>query len=177
MEISPEAVVQINPPNLALRTQSEMISDKERHRDALYEEALREMQCDAPNPRKALVLLQEAHSAGAARATYALATWYLHGQPPVIRRNRRKALKLLEVAANANIPDALFDLAVFLEKGELGEADPKRAFEMYLRSALRNKPQSLYEVGRCYEYGIGIKKDRRLADIWLDRAQEFGIKT
>jgi len=84
-------------------------------------------------------------------------------------------LKLLEIAANANVPDALFDLAVSYEKGELGGRNTKRAFKLYLRDALRDQHQSVYEVGRCYEYGIGVKKDTRLAEIWLDRARERGV--
>ena len=35
--------------------------------------------------------------------------------------------------------------------------------------------QSIYEVGRCMFYGIGTKRDRRLADAWLARAEALGV--
>jgi uncharacterized protein len=69
----------------------------------------------------------------------------------------------------------LYDLAVFYETGECGEQDLASAFRSYLRAALRGEKQSVYEVGRCYYYGIGIDPDPALADVWLQRAGELGI--
>ncbi len=50
------------------------------------------------------------------------------------------------------------------------------AMEYYMRASLYGDKQSIFEIGRCYYYGIGISKNSRLARIWLDRASELGIK-
>jgi TPR repeat protein len=140
-----------------------------------YDEALAEMHKENPNLLKSLHLLEAADTAGDARATYALATWYLHGQPPVLRQDRKKAVSLLERAAEAGVADALYDLGVSYEKGEVDEPDHRRAFENYLKAALRGEVQSIYEVGRCYYYGIGVTADQQIADIWIKRADELGV--
>ncbi len=46
---------------------------------------------------------------------------------------------------------------------------------LYLRAALEGETQSLYEVGRCYYYGIGVSRDRAIARVWLDRAESLGV--
>lgn len=140
-----------------------------------YDEALLAMYHDPPDIRKAFQLLTEAENSGDARATYALATWYLFGQAPVVERDRAKAARMLEVAAAAGIPDALHDVAVSYEKGDLYAQDLVRAFQSYLAAALRGDQQSVYEVGRCYFYGIGVSEDQIVGDIWLKRAAELNI--
>lgn len=40
-----------------------------------------------------------------------------------------------------------------------------RAAEYYLRAALAGDAQAIYEIGRCYFYGIGVSKDRRQAKV------------
>jgi uncharacterized protein len=53
---------------------------------------------------------------------------------------------------------------------------PPKAFEYYVRAALLSDKQSFYEVGRMYFHGIGVKKNRSLADAWLTKAESVGIK-
>lgn len=48
--------------------------------------------------------------------------------------------------------------------------------ETYMRALLHGDKQSIYEVGRCYYYGIGIDKNRRLAWIFLDYAKKNGLE-
>lgn len=140
-----------------------------------YDEALAEMRANSPDVCKAFALLTQADAAGDARATYALGTWYLHGRSPIVEPDRGKAISLLQAAANAGVPDALYDVGVWYEKGELGQPDFVRAFRSYLAAALRGEEQSIYEVGRCYHYGIGVSVDREVAEIWLKRAAELDI--
>lgn len=129
----------------------------------------------APDLEVVTSLLERAHAAGDARASYALATWYLFGKPPVIKRNLDKAYDFLETAAAKSIPEALFDLAIYLEKGTRGRKNLRRAFCLYVGAALRGVEQAVYEVGRCYYYGIGISQNRSLAEVWRLRAKELGI--
>ena len=51
----------------------------------------------------------------------------------------------------------------------------KKAAELYLRAALEGGKQSIYEIGRCYYYGIGVAQDRSIARAWLDRAEKLGF--
>jgi TPR repeat protein len=140
---------------------------------SLYEQAKREMKLDNPNIKLVIELLNNAINDGDAKAAYALATWYLHGKN--VRKNTKKAVELLQQAARDNTPEACFDLAVFFEKEKSSLENKKIAFHFYLKAAIRNDAQAIYEVGRCYYYGIGTRKDKSIADIWLERAQELGI--
>ena len=68
-----------------------------------------------PDFEKAYALLLQAYEAGSAEATYAIATWYLHGQ--YLKTDFRIGTKYLKKAANQNWPDALYDLAISYEGG------------------------------------------------------------
>lgn len=128
-----------------------------------------------PSPEKALPLLLQARSEGDLRAAYALGTWYLHGQGDLVAIDVARGLDLIREAAEVNIPNALYDLAVSAEIGDGCAKDEARALSLYLRAALRGESQSVYEVGRCYYYGIGTAEDKQVAQVWFDRAAEFGI--
>jgi TPR repeat protein len=144
-------------------------------RDHRYDEALRRSRRKGAQLEAVAPLLTAAHEAGDARATYALATWYLHGR--VFKKDIRRSVALLRKAAKHQVPDALYDLAVCYEKGEGVPQNARKAFEFYLRAALEGEKQSVYEVGRCYYHGVGVARDRHLARVWLDRAEELGIST
>jgi TPR repeat protein len=145
---------------------SDVVGDS--HLVSPYDAAEAEMNRATPDHSVALGFLEDAYKGGDKRAAYALGTWYLF---------EKKALDLLAEAADARVPDALYDLALVYEEGELGVTpDPDRAFELYLRAALRGQEQSVYEVGRCYYYGLGIPEDRRIAALWRERASELGIE-
>lgn len=139
-----------------------------------YAKALKLAKAPNGNKEKVLELLEESYSQGNPEAAYALGTWYLHGEH--VKKDLRKATGFLREAANSDVPDALYDLAVSYERGAGVKANPRKAFELFLRAALRGEKQSIYEIGRLYYYGIGIDKDKKLAKIWLDRAEEVGVK-
>lgn len=147
-----------------------MVSSKD------YELALREARRKRPNPSKAYQLLLRAHRKGDARAAYALGTWYLFGRKGVVEKNLSKAVALLRQAADAEHPDALYDLAVCYAKGVGVRRSDRKAVVLYLRAALRGEKQSAYELGRCYWHGAGVQRDRRVARVWLDYAEKFDIK-
>jgi TPR repeat protein len=127
---------------------------------------------NTPDIPKALRLLQRIAAKGDPNAAVALATWYHFGEH--VEKDIAKAVDLLKVAATANVPIALYNLAVSYEEGEGIRKSEKRAYEHYLRAAVWGEEQSVYEVGRCLFYGIGVARDRRLAQIWLDRAEALG---
>lgn len=143
-------------------------------KSAPYEKALRLARRKSPPTKELYDLLLAADKGGDARATYALATWYLFGSP-FTKINYARAVKLLRIAAKAGIADAAYDLAVSYEIGKGVRKSLAKAFEHYCMAALFGDAQSHYEVGRMYYYGLGIPRNRNLAKIWFDKAEKLGI--
>ena len=141
--------------------------------DPRYDEALKKAQRKGARVQAVMPLLVAAHEAGDARATYALATWYLHGVG--VPKDLRHSILLLKQASKLENPDAMYDLAICYEKGEGIAKNLNKAFELYLKAAQQGDKLALYEVGRCYYHGIGVRKDRRKARVWLDRAEKLGV--
>jgi TPR repeat protein len=112
---------------------------------------------------------------GDPRAAYAIATWYLSGLH--VKKDCKKAVELLTIAANFDIPDACFDLAICFEKGNGVIKNLEKSFYYYMKGALAGDPQSHYETGRCYYHGIGVKKNKDLGEILLKKAERLGITT
>jgi TPR repeat protein len=140
----------------------------------IYQRALALAYEEPPDNGRVLALLEKAMELGDADAMYALGTWFLYGKPPFVQKDLTKAFDLIERAASKNVVSALFELAISLELGEVGEPDEHRAFTCYLRAAIRGEKQSIFEVSRMLFWGLGVPQDRELADIWLDYAIEVG---
>ena len=104
-----------------------------------YERALREMRGSDPDVSKATEWLLAASANADHRATYALGTWHLHGTH--FKRNLRKAIPLIRTAADNDVLDAIYDLAVCYEKGAGVRRSLKRAAELYLKAALGGEKQ------------------------------------
>ncbi len=138
-----------------------------------YEEALAAAMTEDCDTGRVEQMLRAARDHGDSRATYALATWYLHGKH--FRRNLRMAVGLFREAARADVPDAIYDLAVCFEEGIGVRMNLQLAARLYVRAALLGQKQAVFEVGRCYYYGIGVGRDTRMGNIWLDRAKTLGI--
>ena len=138
-----------------------------------FKMAYDEMMKYKPNEELAFSLFEQAHESGDPRATYAIATWYLHGR--YVNKNINKAVALLKQSARKKIPDAMHDLAVCYEKGAGVKKGKRKAFELYLKAALRNDHQSVEEVARCYWFGLGVNRDRIVARNWYERAVELGV--
>jgi TPR repeat protein len=154
-----------------IKTGAKKMSDES---NDLYEKALIAATNATPDFAAATALLREAVGQGSAAATYALATWYLFGKEPFVSQDLAEAARLLKLAAKGGIPDAMFDLAVSYEKGKGLEQNKSKAFEYYLKAAIRGDAKAVFDVGRCLFWGIGVSEDRRLAQFWLDRAKELG---
>jgi len=138
-----------------------------------YETALKEMSRSRPNIESVIDLLNKSIELGNPDAAYALATWYIHGG--YVEKDLSKGIMLLKRAADKNIAEACYDLAICYEKPAGVTQNLEKVFELYMRAALHGDKQSFHEVGRCYFYGIGIAENRKLADIWLEKAEELGV--
>jgi uncharacterized protein len=143
--------------------------------DTAYELALKEATRKNPRLSIAAALLERAHSEGDRRATYALATWHLHGHAGY-SKDLKVALALFKLAALAHHPEANFELAVCYENGEGVRKNDKRAYIHYLAAALFGDTDALTETGRCLYYGIGTNQDRKAAEVWFKKAESVGLE-
>jgi TPR repeat protein len=142
------------------------------HRD--YLRALNVAQKRRPDWKLAKELLLRAAKSGEPHAKWALATWYLHGNP-VTTKDIRKAIPLLKQAAES-VREAQYELAVCYQNGEGVAKSPRKAFLLYLQSALNGDPQAHFEVGRMLYHALGVRRDRAQAWIWLDKGRDLGAK-
>lgn len=141
--------------------------------NVLLRKAFVEMQKEHPDLQIAFNLLKQSADKGNAEALYAIGTWYLHGT--FVEKNSFLAVEYFLRSIEGNYSSAYFDLAICFENGDGVRKSFKKAFECYLNAALLGDIQAVYEVGRCYYYGIGISKDEGIANIWLKQAREKGI--
>ena len=95
-----------------------------------------------------------------------LARFYASGEG--VEQNLDKARELLQKAADRNAGEAEGLLGECYENGAWGfPRDAQKAFEWYRRSASEGDACGLFNVGRCYESGIGVEKDHGKAEMWL----------
>ncbi len=153
---------------------SETMKSNKASEKGLYERALKLAARTQPDLVQASALLEQAHEQGDPRATYALATWSLSGNA-VHPKDLRRAAKLLKLAAKADIAAAHFDLAVSYETGQGIRKDEKAAYRHFLAAALNGDNAALAEVGRCLYHGIGVARDRKVAEVWLRRADALDV--
>lgn len=139
-----------------------------------HKQALKIMYSSNPDFEKAKKLLILAAEKNDYIAIYALGTWHFSGVHGFIE-NKAEAIRLWEIAAAKKVPEALFDLAVSYETGIGIKVNLRKAFSLYVDAALRGDHQAVFAVGRCYFYGIGTSKNKLLADIWFDKAEELGV--
>lgn len=144
-------------------------------RSRKYDQAVRAVERDPPDAVRAFDLLVAALEEGDPRAAQGLGMWYLLGRHHV-RRNMRKGLSLLRAAAAANAPYAWYNLGLAYENGYGVPASSRRAFDCFLKAALQGDGDAALEVARHYHHGLGVRRDRRTARIWLDRAGELGVE-
>ncbi len=124
-----------------------------------YSEAL-DNETNGGDPEHTLNCLYEAFELGSVEAAYALGSFYLHGKH--VKRNPEKAMEYLSIAANSMYVEALKDIALGSERGDLLPKNEKRAFKNYFLAMLAGDTDAMYEVGRCYCYGIGTERNQPL---------------
>lgn len=141
----------------------------------LYLSALSIAQGPNPDLQRAHQLLKDAEQLGYSKAQMALASWYFHGQAGVIEKNIPRAVELYTAAARQFEPDACYELALYFEKGEILPEDFIKARSYYMKAALLGHKQAIFEMGRCFYYGIGEGAgDKVLAEICFEIADHFG---
>lgn len=136
----------------------------------LYKQAL-ELETSGGDPSKIVSLLEDSASKGCSDATYALATFYLHGK--YLNPDPALAFYYLQLAAKGLHPSALFDLGNAFETGDICAKNEEAAFQSYLTAAIFGDREAINEVARCFYYGIGTRKDKRMYLIFSDIYQDY----
>lgn len=130
----------------------------------LYLSALKDARKKSFDKKATAKKLLEASNLGANEATYALASWYLHGTH--FDQDIPKGIRLLKAACKAGNASACFDLAYSFEVGAGVAKNPERAFQLYMEASMRGDKEATRHVARCLWHGIGAPKNRILADLW-----------
>jgi hypothetical protein len=124
-----------------------------------------------PNLTKVHSLLRSAHSKGDKRAKYAIATWLLHGVEGIVHQDVRTGIQMLRELQYDNIPEALFDLAVSYDLGKGVKKNEKKAFSLYMRSALLGSSDASFQISEFYREGRLVSRDVPLARAWKVRSE------
>lgn len=121
----------------------------------------------------------EAAHQGDPKAMYAMSLYYSYPDNPVVR-NDQEALRWTEKAANAGCAEALYDLADAYIGGfgsstrlHLGY-NREKAFALFRKAAELGNVDAFYGLGRCYEEALGVKRNLKEAEKWLEKAVAAG---
>ena len=96
----------------------------------------------------------------------------------------RRYLALLTRAVRAGDGDALLDYGVLQQEGYRDErgrvlvrANPKAAARAFLEAASAGIRSAAHSLGYCFDVGLGVRRDSRLAMYWYLRAWRNGGET
>ena len=86
-----------------------------------------------------------------------------------------EAIKIILLIGLTDSPLAQFSFARELFKGDLLEQNYTEAFTLMNKLAIKNYPDAICDLGQFYEYGVGIKKDKKRALILYQEAIDLGL--
>ncbi len=86
-----------------------------------------------------------------------------------------EAAQMLLLAAASESKYAQLLLARELFKGEVLKADYPESFTQINRLAEHDYPEAICDLAQLYEYGYGIKKDKKTAQLLYEEAAEMGV--
>jgi len=89
--------------------------------------------------------------------------------------NLAEAAQMLLLAAASESKYAQLLLARELFKGEVLKADYPESFTQINRLAEHDYPEAICDLAQLYEYGYGIKKDKKTAQLLYEEAAEMGV--
>lgn len=103
-----------------------------------------------------------------AQELYELAMKHFYGDG--VPEDNELAVKLLTQAHEMGHVESTYNLGICYHYGHGTGVDLKKAYELYLESANRGYGKGMDLVGRFYNRGIYVKKDRKQAEYWLRKA-------
>lgn len=96
----------------------------------------------------------------------------------------RRYVDLLTRAVRAGDGDAVVDFAVLQQEGYRDErgrvlvrANSKAAARAFLRAASAGNRSAFHALGYCFDVGVGLRRNSRLALHWYRRAWRYGGET
>lgn len=107
-----------------------------------------------------------------AQEIFELAMKHIYGNG--VPEDNELAFELLTQAHEMGHIEAAYNLGICFHYGYGTEADLKKAFELYLEAANAGYGKGMELVGRFYNRGTHVQRDRNLAELWLDRAIKSG---
>lgn len=105
-----------------------------------------------------------------AQSLYELAMKHIYGDG--VPEDNDLALKLLTQAHDMGHVEATYNLGICYHYGYGTDEDLAKAYELYLEAANGGYGKGMELVGRFYNRGIYVKRDRKLAEYWLQKAME-----
>jgi len=91
--------------------------------------------------------------------------------------HKEEAAQLLLITAATESKYAQFKLARALYKGEILQKNLPESFTLINRLATHDDyPEAICDLAQFYEYGIGIDKDKKKAELLYKEAMDLGIK-
>jgi len=108
----------------------------------------------------------------ASQANYYLGLMAYFGRG--VKENKKKAIKLIQAAADAGNWNAQFDMAGFYEVGDGVQKDAAKAHEWYVKAALNDHAKAAWIVGMAYVYGEVVEKDPEMAIKWFRVSADLG---
>lgn len=117
-----------------------------------------------------ILQLQKCAELGNADCQYRLAMMHIYGDG--IAEDNIAAFELLQKAAAQNHTEAIYNLGICHHYGYGTEVDLSMAFYLYLKSANSGYGKGMELVGRFYNQGIYVARNREKAEYWLKRAMD-----
>ena len=105
-----------------------------------------------------------------AQQLYELAMKHIYGEG--VPEDNELATKLLIQAHDMGHIEATYNLGICYHYGFGTDVDLGKAFELYLEAANAGYGKGQELVGRFYNRGICVKKDRDKAEYWLTKTME-----
>lgn len=105
-----------------------------------------------------------------AQELFELAMKHIYGDG--IPEDNELAVKLLTQAHDMGHVEATYNLGICYHYGYGADVDLAKAFDLYLESAKAGYGKGMELVGRFYNRGIYVERDRVKAEHWLSNAIE-----
>lgn len=99
----------------------------------------------------------------------------LEAEDVLLQPNPSAALSWYRLAAQNNVPQAIYNVGLFYENGAVVDKDPTKAFALVQRAAQASIPQAMFKLGTYYQNGVGVAQDVVAAAGWYMRAAEAGL--
>ena len=115
---------------------------------------------------KAAIAKNDAHNIAAA------GTKYLQGI--VVKKDLKKAFKLLTKAAELGNDYAMANLGAMYRNGEGVKKDLNKAFEFFTKAAELGNDYAMAHIGNIYHNGEGVPQDYSKAREWYEKAATSG---